>query len=137
MSWLVENIILDRYAIRDSIYTEEDDLFNLNLDSDDYLTLLTVEEKIKELFNKNILTRLDVKVLEGLSEGKTYSELAKELRIYRTTVKTIFRSACEKIAFALGGEFTNEGLISSLVKKHKLNEEQTVSLREFIERRGR
>ena len=56
MSWLVENIILDRYAIRDSIYTEEDDLFNLNLDSDDYLTLLTVEEKIKELFNKNILT---------------------------------------------------------------------------------
>lgn len=137
MSWLVENIILDSTAIRDDVYYEADNRLFLDLELDDYLSLLTVEDKIKELYDKKILSNLDLKILHGLSEGKTYQQLAKELKLYRTTVRNMFRNICEKIAFSLGGEFTNEGLIQSLTKKLNLNDEQINSLREFIERRGR
>lgn len=166
MSWIVRNLILDRYIILSKIhktetnelipnlprygdteyddvqllYTENDDIFNENvvfttidLEDDEYRFLKQMEEKIKELVNTGQISELELKVIEMLSEGNSYKEVSKKLDISRDSARKIFNTSCNKIAFSLGGVFTDEGYAEYMIEKYSLDENQMEKIMELLE----
>ena len=123
MSWLVETLLLTREDIR----------ANRPIDSEEYLSLLAVENKIEELKDANILDAEELDIINKVLEGGSYTSLGEKLNIARSTVAKKFKNACYKISFALGGEFTDEGLIQSMSKKYNLSEDQCQKLREYMQ----
>lgn len=134
MSWKVRNLLIDRDRIRSSIYhaNVEHDLLEIDFDNPDYDDLLTVELKIKELHESNIIKNIEIKVINLVSNGYSYNKISKELGIGRTVVRNIFHSACDKVAFYLGAYFTDDGLIEYMVEKYKLSDEQIQKLVKII-----
>jgi len=166
MSWIVRNLILDRYIILSKVnrvetnelipnlprygdtdyddvqllYTENDDIFNenvvfttMNLEEDEYRFLRQMEEKIKELVKTGQISELELNVIEMLSEGNSYKEVSKELNISRDSARKIFNTSCNKIAFSLGGVFTDEGYAEYIVEKYSLSEEDMERVMKLLE----
>ena len=127
MSWIVETLLLDREKIR---------LIG-NLNDDDYNNLLLLEKKIKELINKNIFSPLELDILGELYKNRSTKVIYGKLGIADKTFYIYFKALCEKIAFSLGGYFTDEGYIRYMVSKYNLTEEQEDILRAFIKSKFR
>jgi hypothetical protein len=121
MSWIIQSTLNKRIEIK----TKPD------LESDEYNDLLLIEKAIEELGLKGVLSADDMGIINFFSEGKLPAD-AKELDKYRTTVVGRYDMICERIAFYLGGYFTNDGYIDYMVEKYNLTEEQENKLREFI-----
>jgi hypothetical protein len=122
MSWKIETIILNRLRLKEEH----------NLESDDYNNLLIVEKKAKELFELGIITELEAKFLNFFSNGATLIDVHNETTLSKETILLVFRRACEKISFCLGGEFTDFGTVDELVEKHGLTEEQVDALIKYM-----
>jgi hypothetical protein len=118
MSWKIESLILNR------LYLKE----NPDLESEDYNNLLIIEKKAKELYELKILSLLEAQILNYFSNGSTLTDISKEIDLSKDTVILVFRRACEKISFCLGGEFTDFGTIDELIDKYDLSSEQIENL---------
>jgi len=118
MSWKTETLIINWLRLK-----EEHDL-----ESDDYNNLLILEKKAKELYQLGILTPIEVQILNLVSNGSMLSDINKEIPLAKKTISLIFKSACEKISFCLGGEFTDFGTIDELSDKYELTNEQIENL---------
>jgi hypothetical protein len=127
MSWIVETFLLDREKIRS--------LGNLN--DDDYNNLLLLEKRIKELTKKNVFSPLELDILEEIYNNKNIKTLYVRLGVSKKTFYTCFKTVCEKIAFSLGGYFTDEGYIRYMSSKYNLTEDQEVILKAFIKSKYR
>jgi hypothetical protein len=101
-------------------------------ESDEYNDILLIEMAIRDLTSKGVLTSEDNKIIEFFSEGKTPSDVKTVLKKYRTTIVSKYDSISERIAFYLGGVFTNDGYIDYMVNKYNLSEIQESKIREFI-----
>ena len=151
MSWYIRKLLLDRENIRANLEETRydgsvlEDLGSesyllpyivMNFDSDTYLDLLTVEAKLKELIDKKSVTKGEIKATKLILSGKTMRSFTIDNQIsYKTVVKQ-FKSLCNKLAFCLGGYFTNDGYISYIAEKYKLNEEETKKLKNYIYERN-
>ena len=154
MSWIVRNLILDKYEIISNmtqykksqlrhpttygdleyddislLYTEDDGIFNDNVyfvvidfENNEYNFLLQIDMKIKEMCESNQLTIKELEILRTLSDGNSYKEAGEKINIGRNSVRKIFNSTCNKIAFALGGVFTNEGYVEYMKDRHNLSD---------------
>jgi len=122
MSWKIETLIINRLQLK-----EEHDLA-----SDDYNNLLILEKKAKELYMLGILTIMEVKILNLVSNGSMLSDVNKEIPLAQKTISLIFKSACEKISFCLGGEFTDFGTVDELRNKYELTNEQVENLIHYM-----
>ncbi|KKM93423.1 hypothetical protein LCGC14_1208550 [marine sediment metagenome] len=139
MSWIVQNLLFDRYRIKESIYKRNDmsNSYDLDFNSEEYNGLLLVEKKISELLNSKILSKRDVRIMELLSQGNIYSDIADELKMSKNSIKKSFLNSCNKIAFSLGGEFTDYGYMNYMIKKYKLKGKEIKKLEELIIKRKR
>jgi len=166
MSWIVRNLILDRWIINSRLhetvydpymklpliseeadvddayllYTDNDDKVGddivytfMNIEDDEYTLLKQVEEKIEELVNSGQISELELKVIQKVSDGNSYKEVAEILNISRISVRKIFSTSCNKIAFALGGVFTNEGYAEYIADKHGLSDQKIEEMMELLE----
>jgi hypothetical protein len=105
---------------------------NHDLEDDSYNNLLIVEKKIKELQEKGLLDNNEILVIDYISQGYFYEDIERITGIGRVTVSKIFTEVCGKLAFYLGGEFTDAGTIYSLTEKYHLNDEQVEKLEDYI-----
>ena len=137
MSRYVETLLIFSDSIRSNIcnsYTNYGELVvELDLDDNDYNNLLIMEKKIKELHGKGLLADKEIDILNAVSTGQSLHKLEKELELNRITISKIFRAVCNKIAYTLGGEFTNDGYIAYMKKKHNLSGKQIDKLKHIIE----
>lgn len=143
-SWYVERLLLDRELIRARMFsTEKDPMSRENyldsfanlLEDDTYLDLLSVEDKIQELIKNDLLSSQEIKILDLVLEGYTISDILQLDLLNRKTVHRVFKSLCGKIAFYLGGHFTDEGYINYMVNKYKsyfIDEEHVQMLVEYL-----
>lgn len=122
MSWRVESLLRRKVEIR----TAPD------FESDDYNDLLVIEKKIKDLIELGIITEEEQRLLEYLSDGKPMVNSKRDIGKHRMYVYQDFSNLCTKISFYLGGSFTNEGYISYMTNKYKLNSEQVEKLRKYM-----
>lgn len=122
------------------LYTENDDIFDENIvytvmdvENDEYTFFREMVEKIKELVSRGQISELEYNVIRLLSEGNSYKEVAKKLEISRDSARKIFNTSCNKIAFSLGGVFTDEGYAEYITKKYSLKEEELEKIMKLLE----
>ena len=132
-SWYVETLLRTSNQIRSNIITYTtsgwDIVESADLDDNDYNNLLLVEKTISQLVREGKISKKELEIVNLISEHRTYIQVAEDLGMDRGTVYGIFQGVCDRIAFILGGEFTNEGYVNELGRKYRLTEEQKEQLR--------
>lgn len=109
MSRLVEEYLRELVVILD-----EGDI-----ESDSYNNALSIKMVIEKLYKAKNITNFDLNVIELISNGYGYSEIAEMLGVDRKKVTAVFKKLCERIAFILGEEFTNSGFMSKAEEQGK------------------
>lgn len=158
MSWIIRNLVSDRTQIISNINQERTNVvgekyenldgdtmfamvesisFETDLEDDSYTLLLQIESKIKEMFIAKQITDREVIVLKMTSEGYSYREIAEFLDIGWRFVRKIFHSTSNKIAFSLGGVFTDEGYAEYMTTKYRLNDSQISKMINLMESKRR
>lgn len=112
MSWIVERLLIDRYAIRSGH----------SLESDTFDRLIILEKKIDELFNSGYITEREMEVIQLMSEGYSIVEISRLLGKSRSTITNIFRNACNRISYHLGGIYTDHGFLEEMQKSYNLTD---------------
>jgi hypothetical protein len=85
------------------------------------------------LVDKGQISELELEVLRMLSIGNTYKEVAKKLGISRDSARKNFNTSCNKLAFSLGGVFTDEGYAEYMAEKYSLTDQQVDVMMELLE----
>jgi len=122
MSWLVETLLLGRIAIRSES----------NVDSDEYHDLILVEQKISELLDLGLIDVFELSIMNYVLSNRPYSELEKMLSISRETISKYFRGICNRVSYALGGYFTDEGFMEHMKDKYNLTGEHVEKMKEHM-----
>lgn len=118
MSWYVEQILLS----------------GENEDNEDFRSdKLSIEMMVERLKNKNLISNRDFIVLNLVDTGHSFSYISKVLEMDRRTVKTIFKSTCQKLAFFLGDYFTDQGYIDYLSNKYHLLDDEIEKIYTILE----
>lgn len=143
MSWIVETLLLNSDAIREGVYstdkysTGEDAVESFFLDDDVFLDFLFLEKKMKEMETKGMFSDKEKEILNFVVGGSTYSSLEKHVGITRDTISKKFRAVCERIAFYIGGIFTDEGYLEYMKEKYNLTDHQVLLLESYMNSRFR
>ena len=135
MSWYVETLLINRESIRASTVVKASRYSShvfVNLTGNDYNNLLLLEKTIKNLYDAGNITDKEIEVINLVATTKSLRDLEKEGTTARHSLSRIFYNVCEKLAFILGGEFTDEGYLNYIQRKHKLNAEQVEQAREYM-----
>lgn len=114
ISWIVENLLLQRHEIR-SKHSIEDDIYN---------DLLVLESKIEQLIREGILDSYEVDVINRVIEAQSLGKVAEDLGISKWLIGKQFHNACSKISFYLGGIYTDVGYAEYMQEKYNLTGEQ-------------
>ncbi len=122
MSWLVENYIINRESIKSSS----------DINSDEYMDILIIEMLVEKLNRKGIITNKELRILNLVSSGYTFDDVSKEMDLSRPVISVIFSMICRKIAFILGGYFTNDGFLEYIREKYDFNDETMEKISNFI-----
>ena len=126
MSWYVRNLLKDAPVIRksfeDGFYYDESDLnIPTYVDSTSMDDLLTVEMKINDLKKVGKISDKELKLIRLIQEGLTVKEISDLIGINKNKVWSDFRNLCERVAFHIGGKFTDEGTVAYMVNKYNLS----------------
>jgi hypothetical protein len=111
---------------------EYGDHYQVDLTGNDYNNLLILEKNICELYKAGNITDREIQLIDKVATGKSFRELEKQDTLARHSLAKIFHTVCEKLAFILGGEFTDEGYLEYLKTKHNLDEGQVELAREYM-----
>ena len=122
MSWIIERLIMEKLKLKE----------HPDFDSDDYNDLLLVEKAIKSLRDKNQMTDVEYAIVCYIADGYLVEDIEKFTGISRPTVAKIYKDICNRIAFYLGGNFTDDGLIENLKKEYNLTSEQVSNLDDYM-----
>lgn len=122
MSWIVQNLLNSKVRIH-SVG---------DIDSDEFNDLMVIEKAISDLSQTGTLSDQDLLIINSASEGGFASRVSKSIGINRNTLSKSYNKICERIAFYLGGYFTDEGYLGYMKKKYKLSDEQVEELRDFM-----
>ena len=123
MSWIVESLLRNKVSIK----TKQD------IEADDYNDLLVIEKKITELQNEGFLSDVDMYILELVSDGRSLKELEEQIGKSRVTISRAFVQICDRIAYFLGGYFTDDGFLQSMKDNYRLGDEDMDKIKEHIE----
>jgi hypothetical protein len=123
MSWIVQRLLMETPQIK-GVH---------DFDSEDYNNLLIIEKKITDMVKNDLLSTHEESILSLIREGYLFSDIESMTGIGRETVSRIYKNICERIAFSLGGEFTDDGFIREVSKKHHLSQEERDRLARFMD----
>lgn len=122
MSWIVQSLLRNKIEIRS----------RLDIESDEYADLLVVEKKISDLHTEGFLSDMDIYIIDLVSDGRPIRELEKAIDKSRITISRVFIQICERVAYFLGGYFTDEGFIENMSLNYRLSASDIDSLRLYI-----
>lgn len=126
MSWYVEVLLLNKDLIR----AKQD------INSDEYMDLLLVESTISEFYKNNLLSDIEMKVLDYMTNVTPTIEIPKT-KLDRDTVSKIFKRVCNRVSYKLGDYFTDGGYLNYLAKKYRLSESHIKRVKSFMESKFR
>ena len=123
MSWIVQHLLRNREILN----TTQD------IESDEFNDLLVVEEKINELYKEGFLSDIDMYIIDLVSDGRSLRELEESIGKSRITISRTFIQICERIAYFLGGYFTDDGFIENIKNMYKLADDDVDKLKSHME----
>jgi hypothetical protein len=94
-----------------------------------------VEIKLKQLNIQDMVSDLEHELIRFIQDnGYSIKLLQQIFEKSESFINTTFDGACNKIAFSLGGHFTNDGFLNYLKNKYKFDDEQLEKIRGKIEK---
>jgi len=131
-SWYVENLIRGSVLIREKINNSSGEALEINLESEAYMDLLSVEKVLSELYAKNLVEAFDRRIVTLMSTGLSVEKAAEILHVARPTISKRFSAVCGRVTFMLGDTFSNEGYVDSMKEKYKLTNDQVIKALEYM-----
>ena len=124
MSWVIEEYVRQMPFILEAH----------NIDADDYNDCLLIQKCVDVLDKQNLLSEVEKDILTAVYRGFNYAEISTLLQVNRQTVSMIFDKVTDRIAYVLGGEFSDA---SFLDRVQSLNSNiNAKSVREIFEKKG-
>lgn len=121
-SWYIESLLLNRLILKET----------LDITNDVMWDILQIEDKIVDMYYKNLLSSYDLGILELITSGKPFEELAISTGLNRNTLSKKFRIICGRIGWQLAGYFPNVGYLKYMQQKYNLNREQVEVIKEHM-----
>jgi hypothetical protein len=122
MSQIVEEYVRSLHLILDAG----------EIESNQYNNALSVKMTIERLLKNGQISSFDLRVLNGIASGFTFSEIALLLVADRRRIANSFKDTCSKIAYTLGDEFTDTGFMYRVAARHAVGEKKEKALKEFF-----
>ena len=119
MSWIVQYLLRNKDIIKETH----------NIESDEFNNLIVVEGKIKELHSSGFLSDIDIWIVDLVSDGRPIRNLEEDVGKNRITISRTFIQICDRIAYFLGGYFTDDGFLESMKINYKLNDTEVDKLK--------
>jgi hypothetical protein len=137
MSWYVEELLRESYYIRNEVDFVESDGEGVDaaayvhlFDSDSYYDLLYIEEAVRKLK----LNQKDKLLYVLLRNNKDIQSMCDTLRLSKPTVIERTKLLTGRIAFLLGGKFTDDGFADYICTKYGYDEYIKTTLLHFLKR---
>lgn len=120
MSWIIQSLLNDKNFIKET----------QDISSDEFNDLLLVEKAISDLRTNGVLDDEDLGVIADMT-GDTPGFDDKQKSQKETETKK-YVVICDRIAYYMGGYFTNDGYLSYMKRKYCLSDEQVQVLQNYI-----
>jgi hypothetical protein len=122
VSWYTGFLLKNRLEIRT----------NGDIESDEFNDLIVIEKKIKSLYMADIISKEEMNLIDYVADGKPMANSKENYGKNRISLAKDFSSLCRKIAFYVGGQFTDDGYVDYMKNKHHLTEEQVQKLHDYM-----
>jgi hypothetical protein len=122
VSWIIQTTLRNREIIREKH----------DIDSDEFNDLIVIEKKIEELYREGFLSDMDIFIINGISDGSNITELTDSLGKSRIVIGRTFVQICDRVAYFIGGYFTDEGYLNHMREDYKLSEDDLDKLRTYM-----
>lgn len=114
MSWIVQHLLRNSIDIK----TVPD------IESDEYNNLLTIESKIDDLYNHGLLSDMDILIINSVADNRPLKDLESSVDKNRITISKSFIQICDRIAYFLGGYFTDDGFLDNLKSQYRVTDSE-------------
>ncbi len=104
MSWIIGQYL------RELPYIKEKG----DIESDTYNNAILIEKAINDMDEKGLLTDFEKDVIIAIVQGFNFSEISRLLSTDRQRVSNTFTAVTDRIAYILGGEFTDTAFLEQL-----------------------
>lgn len=104
MSWIISQYL------RELPYIKEKG----DIESDTYNNAILIEKAINDMDDKGLLTDFEKDVIIAVVQGFNFSEVSRLLSTDRQRVSNTFTAITDRIAYILGGEFTDTAFLEQL-----------------------
>jgi hypothetical protein len=128
--WYVGYLLLNKEAIR---FKAQEDYPNDFSEFDEYNDLLLVEKKLNDFINNNLITAYELNLFNLYFDYPTNIIVQKSGVKNEDTIDKNFLGICERIGYALGGMFTDDGYSEYVKNKYKLSDEQCLEVKKYIQ----
>jgi len=112
MSWIIEEYIRQLPSI----------MSNPDVSDEVYNNALLIQKCIGNLDATGNLTEQEKEVLIAIVEGYNYTEISRLFGIDRQTVSKIFDKVTDRVAYVLGGEFSDASFLDRVSSVEELPE---------------
>jgi hypothetical protein len=85
-----------------------------NIQSDEYNNAILIKKCIERLDKNGSLTDFEKMILQGIADGYNYAELSRILNADKQTISDTFEKITDRIAYILGGEFTDASFVNRI-----------------------
>lgn len=126
MSWIVQHIINNHITI------EANALKTNDFDDSQYQDMIVIDEAIATLQSSGMVTDYELEVLDYVKAGGKFSTKIKTIKGDRGAQAKRYYDVCDRIAFFLGGYYTNDGYLDYMKSKYKLGDEELEVLRQYM-----
>ena len=82
-----------------------------NIESDVYNNCLLIQKCVNDMKKNSLISKIEEDVLVALFKGFNFSEISRLLSLDRKTILTVTNRITDRIAFILGGDFSDPSLI--------------------------
>ena len=112
MSWVIEEYIRQLPAIMSSP----------DINDEVYNNALLIQKCIGNLDATGNLTAQEKEVLIAIVEGYNYTEISRLFGVDRQTVSKVFDKVTDRVAYVLGGEFSDASFLDRVSSVEELPE---------------
>ena len=125
MAWYISSLLKNRVEIRSAS----------DIESDEFNDLIVIEKKIKELHQDGIISDQEMLLLKYVEDGKPLVNYKNGFGKNRISLARDFEKLCEKIAFYVGGYFTDDGYVDYMKTKYDLTDKDVDRMINYMKSR--
>lgn len=122
MSWIIQSLLRNSVALKSAS----------DINSDEFNDLMIVEQKINNLYKDGVISDEEMALIRYMEDGKPLVNSKEGFGKNRISLSKDFVNLCNKIAFYIGGYFTDEGYLIYMKTKYHLTEEQVNQMMNYM-----